>query len=62
MKKITTWYKFNKEFHDYDFNHIEDGHSELAAPVPKCEHQKKKWANARWVKVHDYLDKDNVIV
>lgn len=35
-----------------EFNHIEDGHSELDTPVPNCDHQSKAWKGHEWRKVH----------
>jgi hypothetical protein len=40
----------------YDFNHIEDAHSQSDKPAPKVSSQQSGWAKGKWVKEQAWLD------
>lgn len=61
MKPITKWNRWNPETKSFQFNHIEDGHSDREKPYAKFPAQ-KGWEGSEWTKEHVYLDGDNKVV
>lgn len=45
--EVTLWFRMIDGYH---FNHLENGHSALAEPVPRSLAQKRAWAGGRWSK------------
>ena len=54
MKPVTKWTRYDPQKQEWRFNHIEDGHSNLAHPVPKFPSQ-SGWVRAQWVKEHAWM-------
>lgn len=49
-KLVTAWLKLDSETEQFEHNHISSGYdSNQHQPIPNCEHQRKCWANAKWV-------------
>lgn len=59
MLPVTVWIRLNtmlvREF--VRFSHLEDGHSELPAPVPKHPNHVTGW-RGEWKKIHALLSDD----
>lgn len=61
MKPVTLWNKFDHDTKSYQFNHLEDGHSDREAPHAKFPAQ-TGWTGSKWTKEHAYLNLDNKVV
>jgi hypothetical protein len=54
----TLWYRWAKNeggMYEWQFNHLEDGHSGQDFPKPNHLSQKASWAGGRWAKAHVQL-------
>jgi hypothetical protein len=57
-KLATLWYRWAKNedgLYEWQFNHLEDEHSERDLPLPNHPNQKASWAGGRWAKAHVQL-------
>ena len=65
MKPITIWLCWTKQkngSHEWEHNHIEDGHVEGDFPKPVVDVPGQKgWKNFKWSKMHAYLDDKGVV-
>lgn len=61
MNPITLWNRYDKESDSFQFNHLEDGHSDRDVPYAKFPEQ-KGWVNSKWTREHAYLDGENRVV
>lgn len=61
-RSITCWYSFDHKKNVFEFNHIEDGHSERDVPLAQHPHQVKSWKGQQWQKKHAYLEADAATV
>ena len=53
---VTLWYRKN-ETGEFEFNHLEDGHSSFETPTIKSESQRKAW-RCEWKKEFKHLSND----
>ena len=50
MKPVTIWYcRYGKEDAKYEFNHIENGHTESTKPKANSPEQDKLWKGGDWI-------------
>ena len=61
MKPATLWYRRPTPSHEWELNHLEDGHCPNDVPTPKCEMHKKVWNGGGWEKYYVWLDDNNVV-
>lgn len=54
-KEITLWFR-QDEKGAFQFNHLEDGHSEGDKPTPKVREQAAMWQRGIWLREHAWLD------
>lgn len=62
MKPVTLWYRLDHETKSYQYNHLEDGHSDREVPHAKFPEQLKSWSGDKWKKEHAHLDENNVVL
>jgi hypothetical protein len=55
IKPVTLWYRKGDKG-DYEFNHLEDGHSTSDKPTIGNAVQVKLWSSGVWVREHAWLD------
>lgn len=65
MSNVTCWYR-NVETDKakpprFSFNHIENGHTDLDAPTPNCDYQRKAWAGVGWKRTRARIENGVVI-
>lgn len=46
LVEVTQWYVYNQ--YEWQFNHIENGHSVFDRPYPHTDEQAKAWNNRKW--------------
>jgi hypothetical protein len=61
MKAITAWQRFYPTTNTWQHNHIQDGHTELNAPIAVSDTQIAAWKNATWRKCRAYLIKNKIV-
>lgn len=60
MKPITVWFRWTVDnahpLGYWEFNHIEDGHTDSVQPTPKVAAHEKTWKGGEWFGVHARLE------
>ncbi len=51
---VTLWFRLGDK--GFEFNHLEDGHTENDKPTPKVSSQTSAWARGVWVRERAWLD------
>lgn len=55
VEPITCWDKLDKGTDKFEFNHIENGHTQEWKPTPKSDFQRQHWINQAWRREYAYL-------
>lgn len=58
MMPVTMWYRRNEEG-IFEFNHIQNYHTDDDKPAANFDNQKKAWKNGTWRKAFAYLANNN---
>ena len=60
VKPVTLWKRKNKAG-DFEFNHLEDGHTNNAKPTPKHPCHEKAWGSGEWLAEKAWLNENGKI-
>lgn len=62
LRRVTLWYKYNTKTKQFDYNHLQNGWSNIKYPLPFNEKfvNQKSWKNYKWKSAFAFLDNGEV--